>query len=54
MHTCELEGQDPFAYLKTVLKHAALVDADPSAWLPWTWQTTLAAMADPPARSTPT
>lgn len=52
VHTCELTGQDPFAYLVAVLKNAAHVDADPSAWLPWTWQTTLAAMSlHPPAAS---
>ena len=35
IHTCELNGINPFDYLYQVLRHAAEAQACPAAWLPW-------------------
>jgi hypothetical protein len=40
--TAELHHENPFDYLVALLVHEADVAADPSAWLPWTFRTTLA------------
>ncbi|MCL2649340.1 MAG: IS66 family transposase [Phycisphaerales bacterium] len=42
IHTCELGGMNPFDYLTALERHAAAVAANPPAWLPWTYQETLA------------
>jgi len=42
IHTCELGCVNPFDYLTALERHATLVAANPPAWLPWTYQTTLA------------
>jgi transposase len=41
IHTCELEGVNPFAYLTALHRHAEAVAANPAAWLPWTYQDAL-------------
>ena len=38
VHTCELNGVDPFRYLHAVLKASSKVNANPNAWLPWRWR----------------
>jgi broad specificity phosphatase PhoE len=45
IHTCELEGVNPFQYLTALQQHADAAARDPAAWLPWTYQTALAAAA---------
>jgi hypothetical protein len=35
IHTCELNGANPFAYLMELQKHAEEVAENPSAWMPW-------------------
>lgn len=37
IHTCELNHVNPFAYLMTLQKHAALVLRTPTEWLPWNY-----------------
>lgn len=45
IHTCELEGVNPFAYLTALQRHADDVTAKPAAWLPWNYHEALAARA---------
>jgi len=42
IHTCELEGVNPFAYLTALQRHAEAMAANPAAWLPWNYQEALA------------
>ena len=37
IHTCELEGVNPFAYLTALQRHADDLAAKPAAWLPWNY-----------------
>jgi hypothetical protein len=45
IHDHHLDGEppprNPFDYLVALLRHEAEVAADPRAWLPWTYRTTL-------------
>jgi transposase len=45
IHTCELEGVNPFTYLTALQRHAGALAANPTAWLPWNYQDALAAAA---------
>jgi hypothetical protein len=45
IHTCELEGVNPFAYLTALQRHAAAIAANPAAWLPWNYHDALAPAA---------
>ena len=38
IHTCRLNGVNPFDYLTALQKHAARVRAEPTRWLPWNYQ----------------
>ena len=45
IHTCRLNGANPFDYLSALQRHASAVKANPSQWLPWNYtkaQVTLA------------
>ncbi|MBI4020721.1 MAG: IS66 family transposase [Candidatus Aenigmarchaeota archaeon] len=42
IHTAELHGENPFAYLTALLHHAKAVAECPAAWLPWNYRETLA------------
>jgi transposase len=51
IHTAELNGIAPFDYLVALQRHHQEVARDPRAWLPWTYEATLAALrarASPP------
>ena len=37
IHTCELNGVNPFDYLTELQKHAAELARDPAAWMPWNY-----------------
>jgi transposase len=37
IHTCELNGVNPFEYLTELQKHAAELARDPAAWMPWNY-----------------
>ena len=41
IHTCELNGANPFNYLTELQRHAAELARNPSAWMPWNYQATL-------------
>ena len=42
IHTCELNGANPFDYLTELLRHAAQLGQHPSEWMPWNYRDTLA------------
>ena len=44
IYTTELAGGNPFEYLTALLNHPDDVANDPAAWLPWSYQETLAAI----------
>jgi hypothetical protein len=41
IHTCDLNGADPFDYLTQLQRHAKQVRAHPEQWLPWTYRQTI-------------
>jgi len=42
IHTCELNGADPFDYLNQLQRHAEELKQTPSEWMPWNCRATLA------------
>ncbi|MGH9444207.1 MAG: IS66 family transposase [Terriglobia bacterium] len=48
IHTCELNGVNPFDYLIELQKHAAQLAGDPAGWMPWTYRETLGPAATRP------
>jgi transposase len=49
IHTAELKGVDPFAYLVALQRHHEDVAESPGDWMPWNYQATAASLADGPA-----
>jgi len=47
IHSARLNGEDPFHYLTSLLRHHALVEANPEQWLPWNFRATLQQMQPP-------
>lgn len=45
IHTCELNGGNPFEYLTALQRHAAAVAATPREWLPWNYRERLECLA---------
>lgn len=45
IHTCELNGVNPFDYLTALLRHADEVATAPAAWMPWNYTANLAELA---------
>jgi len=45
IHTCRLNGANPFDYLTTLQRHASAVKTNPGQWLPWNYLQTLASLA---------
>jgi transposase len=45
IHTCELNGVNPFDYLTQLLKHAEELAAHPADWMPWNYRDTLQKLA---------
>jgi hypothetical protein len=41
IHTCELNGANPFYYLTELQKHASELAKNPAAWMPWNYRETL-------------
>jgi hypothetical protein len=41
IHTCQLNGVDPFGYLTELQKHAAQLSQTPQHWMPWNYRDTL-------------
>jgi len=46
IHTCELNGGNPFEYLAALQRHAAVVAAAPGEWMPWNYSERLARHAE--------
>jgi transposase len=49
IHTCELNGANPFDYLTELQRHAEELKRTPSEWMPWNYRETLARLATPAA-----
>ena len=49
IHTCELNGVNPFDYLTELLRHRGGAEAHPSAWMPWNYRETVARCTRPTA-----
>jgi transposase len=49
IHTCELNGANPFHYLTELLRHGGELKQNPSVWMPWNYRDTLARWATPAA-----
>jgi transposase len=45
IHTCELNGANPFDYLTELQRHAEELKSNPSEWMPWNYRETLARLA---------
>jgi transposase len=41
IHTCELNGVNPFDYLTELQRHAEELRQNPAAWMPWNYRETL-------------
>ena len=46
IHTCELNGANPFDYLTELQRHSTELKASPSQWMPWNYRATLARIAE--------
>ena len=49
IHTCELNGINPFDYLTELQRHAEELKQNPPEWMPWNYHETLARLATPMA-----
>jgi transposase len=49
IHTCELNGANPFDYLTELQRHSEEWKRGPSEWMPWNYRQTLARLATPTA-----
>jgi len=49
IHTCELNGANPFDYLTKLLRHTGALPRAPAQWMPWTYRETLARLQSPAA-----
>src|SRR5947209_5031977 len=45
IHTCELNGANPFDYLTELQRHAEELKLRPSEWMPWNYRETLTRLA---------
>jgi transposase len=44
IHTCQLNGANPFDYLSALQQHARRVEEEPALWTPWIYRDTIAAL----------
>ncbi len=49
IHTCELNGANPFDYLTELQRHSEELKRRPSEWMPWNYREALARLATPTA-----
>jgi hypothetical protein len=49
IHTCELNGANPFHYLTALLLQAEKLKQHPSEWMPWNYRDTLVRLTAPAA-----
>jgi transposase len=47
IHTCEMNGADPFDYLTQLQRHTKEVRAHPERWMPWNYRKALARARSP-------
>lgn len=47
IHTCQLNGADPFDYLTELQRHSGELVRDPEKWMPWNCRQTLAGTGTP-------
>jgi transposase len=47
IHTCELNGANPFDHLTELQRHAEELKRNPSEWMPWNYRETLVRLATP-------
>jgi transposase len=47
IHSCELNGANPFDYLTELQRHVDKLKQQPSEWMPWNYRETLARLAGP-------
>jgi len=47
IHTCELNGVNPFDFLTELQKHAAELPSNPERWMPWNYRDALEGSASP-------
>ena len=41
IHTCELNGVNPFDYITQLQKHASELSSESDSWMPWSYSDTL-------------
>ncbi len=44
LHTCQLNGVNPFDYLVQLQRHAAQLRQNPTAWMPWNYQAAISSL----------
>jgi transposase len=49
IHTCELNGANPFDYLTELQRHSEELKQKPSEWMPWNYRDALARLTTPAA-----
>ncbi len=49
IHTCELNGANPFDYLTELQRHCSEMERSPADWMPWNYRAALARMTSPVA-----
>jgi transposase len=49
IHTCELNGANPFDYLTELERHSGEMAANPQDWMPWNYRQTLDVSTTSPA-----
>jgi transposase len=49
IHTCELNGTNPFDYLTELQRHRVDVERTPPDWMPWNYRDSLGRMKSPAA-----
>ena len=42
IHTCELNGANPFDYLTGLQRHAEDLARNPAEWMPWNYRSRIA------------
>jgi transposase len=49
IHTCELNGANPFEYLTELQRHSADLSVHPSEWMPWNYREAVPRLTRPTA-----
>jgi transposase len=49
IHTCELNGANPFDYLTELQRHSQTLERAPAEWMPWNYRATLRRLTTPAA-----